>query len=113
MRGMAEETEMTALRSENERLQGENRALQEQIVQLSAELAAALQQSNTRVPAFVKANRAKREGAKRARKKRAAEHNTSRKRSEPTRIERHSLERCPDCQYKLSGESITDPSVTF
>lgn len=113
MRTMAEatesklETEITVLRCENERLQAENRALQEQIVQLSAELAAALKQSDQRVPTFVKANRAKREGAKRPRKKRAAEHNTSRKRSEPTRIEKHGLERCPDCQYKLSGESIS------
>ena len=40
------------------------------------------------------------------RKKRAAEHNRSRQRSQPTRIERHVLERCPDCNYRLSGESI-------
>ena len=112
MRGMAEETEsevaaeMAALRSEMERLQAENNALQEQVAQLSAELAAALKQSGRQVPAFVKANRPKREGEKQPRKKRAAKHNTSRKRSEPTRIEKHSLGHCPECRYELSGESI-------
>ena len=40
------------------------------------------------------------------RKKRALEHNTSRKREEPTRIERQVLGWCPDCNYHLSGESI-------
>jgi len=39
-------------------------------------------------------------------KKRAAEHNTSRRRETPTRIERHALDRCPVCAYPLSGESI-------
>jgi hypothetical protein len=58
------------------------------------------------VPPFVKPNRPKREGEKTSRKKRAAEHNTSRHRSEPTRIERHALERCPECQYELQGESV-------
>jgi hypothetical protein len=47
-------------------------------------------------------NRPVRSEAKGPRKKRAAEHNTSRKRAEPTRIERHALERCPDCDYARS-----------
>jgi len=112
MQGMAEETEsqvegeIAVLRSEMERLQAENRGLREQITQLSAELAAALKLGGKQVPAFVKANRPKREGEEQPRKKRAAKHNTSRKRSEPTRIEKHSLERCPDCQYELRGKSI-------
>ena len=33
-------------------------------------------------------------------------HKASRKRGEPTRIERQALERCPECQYRLTGESI-------
>jgi transposase len=56
-------------------------------------------------PAFVKANRPRAEEAKRPRKKRAAQHNRSRKRMQATRIVRHVLERCPDCQYRLGGES--------
>ena len=57
-------------------------------------------------PSFVKPNRPKRETADGKRKKRAAEHNTSRRRETPTRIERHALDRCPVCAYPLSGESI-------
>ena len=54
----------------------------------------------------MKPNRRKAEGEPQPRKKRAAEHNSSRKRAKPTRIERHALERCPDCNYRLSGESL-------
>jgi transposase len=57
-------------------------------------------------PSFVKPNRPKRETADGKRKKRAAQHNTSRRRETPTRIERHALDRCPVCDYPLSGESI-------
>lgn len=112
MRGMTEETaaklhaEIVAQRGEIERLQAENTALQAQIAQLSADLAAALKQIGKQVPAFVKANRPKPQGEKQPRKKRAAEHNTSRKRSEPTRIEKHALACCPDCGYELRGESV-------
>ena len=101
MRGMTEETgtkleaENLALRGENEQLRAEVAALEAQVKQLSADLAAALKKINQQVPSFVKPNRPKREGDKRARKKRAAEHNTSRQRSEPTRIERHALGTLP------------------
>lgn len=57
-------------------------------------------------PSFVKANRPKRDTADGKRKKRAAKHNTSRRREEPTRIERHALHHCPVCDYRLTGESI-------
>jgi hypothetical protein len=33
-------------------------------------------------------------------------HNTSRKRVASPRIERHVVERCPDCHYRLTGESL-------
>ena len=78
MRGMTEETaaklhaEIAAQRGEIERLQAENTALEAQIAQLSADLAAALQQIGKQVPAFVKANRPTPQGEKRPRKKRAA-----------------------------------------
>ena len=54
----------------------------------------------------MKPSRPKQEGEKLPRKKRAAEHSASRKRVEPTRIEIHALERCPECQYELRGENI-------
>jgi len=103
--------EIQALLTEQERLCGENAALRGQVAQLTGQLQLALariaelEQRKLEPPAFVKPNRPPRE-AKGPRKKRAAEHNTSRKRAEPTRSERHVLERCPDCDYRLSGESI-------
>jgi len=54
----------------------------------------------------VKANRQQVAGEPQPRKKRAAQHNASRKRAKPTRTERHAFERCPDCHYRLSGESL-------
>ncbi len=66
---------------------------------------AELEQRNAEPPAFVKPNRPQASESKGPRKKRAPEHNTSRKRATPTRITRHVLERCPDCAYRLSGES--------
>ena len=54
----------------------------------------------------MKPNRPKRDKPEGPRKKRAAQHNTSRRRETPTRIERHALDRCPTCAYRLSGESI-------
>ena len=103
--------EIQALLAEQERLSGENAALRGQVAQLTGQLQLALariaelEQRQPEPPAFVKPNRPATE-PKRPRKKRALAHNTSRKRAEPTRIERHVLERCPECNYRLSGESI-------
>ena len=103
--------EIQALVAENDRLRAEVSALQQQVAGLTGQLQTALariaelEQGQAEPPPFVKPNRPPRE-AQGPRKKRAAEHNTSRKRAEPTRIERHVLERCPDCDYRLSGESI-------
>ena len=110
MGGVEERTERnlaaenTALRSEVARLQAKNAALQVQVAQQGAELAAALERlaelerRGQEAPGFVKPNRPKPEGERRPRKKRAAEHNTSRQRLTPTRQVRHALERCPECQ---------------
>jgi transposase len=103
--------EVQALVAENEALRGEVGTLRQQLAALTGQLQTALaritelERRNSEAPVFVKPNRAATE-PKGLRKKRAAEHNTSRKRAEPTRIERHVLERCPDCNYRLSGESI-------
>jgi transposase len=57
-------------------------------------------------PAFVKPSRPKRDRPPGPRKKRAPQHNTSRRRQTPTHIERHALDRCPECNYPLTGESL-------
>jgi transposase len=103
--------EIQALLAEQERLSVENAALRGQVVELAGQLQTALvriaelEQRKPDPPAFVKPNRLS-TVPKGPRKKRAAEHNTSRKRAEPTQIERHVLERCPDCDYRLSGEGL-------
>jgi transposase len=71
-----------------------------------AELEAQLEQRKAEPAVPVKPNQAPSNGPKRPRKRRAAKHNASRKRMQPTRIERHALERCPECHYRLHGESI-------
>jgi hypothetical protein len=101
------------LLTEQVRLSDENAALCGQVAQLMDQLQMALagiaelEQRKPEPPAFVKPNRPSTE-PKGPRKKRAPEHNTSRKRAQPTRIERHVLERCLDCNYHLSGGSIAD-----
>jgi transposase len=112
---MSLEQEVERLRAENIELGQRLAASQAHTTELTQQLAVALEriiELEARVnqakdpPAFVKPNRKKATGERQPRKKRAAEHNTSRKRAEPTRIERHALERCPDCNYRLSGESV-------
>lgn len=67
-----------------------------------------LKGEGTKPPPFVKANthREKRGHPHKTRKKRAAEQNGVRKKEPPTEIRQHALDRCPDCNYKLSGHSI-------
>ena len=93
------------LRTEVGVLQQANAELQQQL-QLALEQIKKLEGGKTDPPSFVKPNRPAASEPKRPRKKRDAEHNRARKRSEPTRIERHALERCPKCKYRLRGESI-------
>jgi transposase len=97
-----------SLEQEVERLRTENAELRQQLAMALERIVALEAQVNQPKgpPAFVKPKRDKAPGERRPRKKRAGEHNTSRKRAEPTRIERHVLERCPDCDYPLRGESL-------
>lgn len=99
---------------EFERLEAENTELRRQLAASQEQLAAALARISdleeelgrrSGLPGYVKRNRPKQEGARPARQKRSAEHNTSRKRETPTRVERHALDECPECGYRLSGES--------
>lgn len=101
-RGMTaeQEQEFERLRAENAELRQQLAVALERIVELEAQI-----KQRGDPPAFVKP---KRQTAPRGapRRKRAAEHNTSRKRMVPTRIERHALARCPECAYWLTGESL-------
>jgi len=94
----AQRVELAALRQEVQMVRGQL----EQALQQIAEL----EQRQSKKPPDIKPNRGESGEPKAPRKKRAQEHNTSRKRSEPTRYERHALERCPECDYRLSGESV-------
>ncbi len=113
------EAEIKALLAENERLGTENEQLRsrvttlvQQVAQLSDQLQAAMtriaeiEQPKKKPPSFVKRNRLPRTEPTTPRKKRAAEHNRSRQREEPTRIEQHAVADCPDCGYQLRGESV-------
>jgi transposase len=100
---------------EFERLRAENAELRQLLPGVQAQLTAALERiaeleaqlkDRGGPPAFVKPSRQKRTGEPQLRKKRAAEHNTARKRMQATRIERHALEHCPECRYRLRGESL-------
>ena len=105
------EIENAALRAENERLTAENERLRREFEQQAEQLAGVLERiaelegRGGKRPSFVKPNWPKRQEPRGERKKRAAAHNKSCKRGQPTRIERHVLERCPTCDYRLRGES--------
>lgn len=90
-------------------LREENAALRDQLAAALARIAELEQQSRQEPPAFVKPNRPKHPEPKPPRKKRAPEHNHSRRREPPTRIDLHALERCPDCNYRLQGTSVDYP----
>ncbi len=103
---MSDQEEIEALRAENAALRAENAALHETVRRLEERLAA-LEQTKTPPPAWVRPNRPPTaEGEGRPRKQRASEQNAGRRRSTPTRIERHAYERCPDCGYALRGAAI-------
>jgi transposase len=100
---------------EFERLRVENAELRRLLAEVQQQLAVALERivelealvnQRGEPPAFVKPNRPPATGEPRPRKKRAPAHNRSRKRMPATRIERHVLDYCPDCQYRLRGESL-------
>lgn len=92
---------ITGLRAENVGLRAENERLRGN-------------QPEPQTPTFVKPNKhadkqAHRARVKKTRRQRAAEQNAARKKEPPervTEIRQHALERCPVCDYKLSGHSI-------
>jgi hypothetical protein len=100
------------LEDEVERLRAENMELRAQVAGLEQHLAAALariaelEQQHSDPPPFVKPNRPKATEPKRPRKKRAPHHNRGRRCELPTRTQSHALERCPQCHYRLQGQSV-------
>jgi transposase len=100
------------LEDENAQLRTENAELRLLVAQLQQQLAVALariaelEQQRRDPPSFVKSNTPKRTDPKPPRKKRAPQHNRARRRETPTRIVEHALDRCPDCHYRLRGQSL-------
>jgi transposase len=95
--------ENATLRAENERLRAELAQAPELIAQLQARIAE-LERRKTPPPPFVRPDTPPPEP--KPRKKRASQHNAGRPREEPTQIVLHALERCPDCGYRLRGQSV-------
>ena len=109
---MTIEEENACLRSEVAELRQHVADLTEAVQELEAAFEAAqgqieeVKKSKKEPPSWVKANKPKREGDKKPRRKRKAEHNRARRREEPTRIVKHELERCPDCNYRLYRKKL-------
>lgn len=106
-------TELAALHAENAALREALAAAQGTIEQVRGELAPALAQvaeltkrGERTTPPFVRAKTPARAKKEEPRTKRAAEHNKGRPRQTPTHIVQHAYERCPDCDYRLRGESV-------
>ncbi len=84
-------------------LQAENAALKQQLAELTEQLAQ-VQQAQPKGQPTVKASAPMREP--KARRKRDPQHNRGRKRQEPTRIEPHACDACPNCGRTLTGGSV-------
>jgi transposase len=102
---MTLEAEVAHLRTENAELRLHAIQLQEQLAAALARIAE-LEQPPPDPPPFVKPNRQHSTEPKPKRKKRAAHHNHGRRCEPPTRTQTHALDRCPDCNRQLSGDSI-------
>jgi hypothetical protein len=101
---MTLEEEIAHLRAENAGLRASVAQLQDQLAAALARIAD-LEQQHRDPPPFVKPTKPARPDPK-PRKKRAAHHNHARRREPPTQIVVHALDRCPDCNYQLRGQSI-------
>ena len=101
---MTLEAEVEHLRTENAELRLQAAQLQEQLAAALARIAELEQPPDP--PPFVKPNRQQSTEPKPKRKKRAAHHNHGRRCEPPTRTQTHALDRCPDCNRQLSGDSI-------
>lgn len=94
---------IAVLQEQVARQEAANQALREQVATLEKRIAE-LEAIKTPPPTWAKPNRSRRaRPAGLTRRARAPEHNRGRRRSTPTRVESHALERCPDCAYALRG----------
>ena len=103
---MVNEEELARLRAENLRLEGELAEARQVIVLLEQRITELEQGSGNHAPTYGKANRPKSEGPKQPRKKRASHQNNARRREAPTRVIEYAHDRCPECKYRLRGESL-------
>jgi hypothetical protein len=109
---MADDDALTLLRAENQALRAQLDQALAQLAQVADQLATAqtriaeLEQQRPVLPPFVKPNKPAPSEPTRKRKKRAAHHNHGRPRETPTQTVPHALERCPDCNYQLQGNSL-------
>jgi regulator of replication initiation timing len=97
------QAEVGRLQAENAQLRAENEQLRAENAKLRARLEKAEGKKGD-PPPFVRANRPQKE--KGPRKKRDSKHNQARKLERPTRVEKHALTTCPDCDEALVGGSL-------
>ncbi|HPL30204.1 MAG TPA: IS66 family transposase [Anaerolineae bacterium] len=95
---MTLEQEVIALRAENAALRAELTTALKRIAEF--------EQGKKERPSFAKANRPKKAGPKKPRRKRKPEQNGARRRETPTQSVSHQLEDCPDCGCHVYGESV-------
>jgi transposase len=102
------EEEVAQLRAENAELKRLLAAALARIAELEQQLAArsGKPSAGDEPPPFVRPSRPKLVGPKPLRKKRDQKHNHARRREAPTRLVEHALERCPECSYRLRGQSL-------
>lgn len=100
------EEEAIQLRKENQDLREALKQTQE-LLHVALARIEELEKQKTPPPAFVKANVRKLVAQEKTpRKKREAQHNRARRRSQPTHIVEHHLVMCPDCDLRLGGISV-------
>ena len=100
------EEEALQLRKENQELREALKQTQE-LLRVALARIEELEKQKTPPPAFVKADVKKpAPEEKQPRKKRAAQHNQARRRSQPTQIVEHHVAICPDCDLRLGGISL-------
>src|SRR5437763_1242252 len=100
------EEEALQLRKENQELREAWKQTQE-LLRVALARIEELEKQKTPPPAFVKAEVQKPAAEEKTpRKKREAQHNQARRRSQPTQIVEHHLAMCPDCDLHLGGISL-------
>ncbi len=102
---MTTDEEIAVLRAENQALRRELAGAIERL-RAAEQRIAELEGEREDTPNFVKPNRAKPTGPKKARRKRASQGNHGRRREPPTQSVEHVLERCPECTCRLHGTTL-------